>query len=584
MATGGPLLTSQSLNPGTAAATGLAPSETLPNYKNDELLTVTSSSGTFANEFNEDLTIVPDAIRTSYYKINPTAAPNGSNVLYNFRTQSWFNPSEMTITIPMQFTFWNMTSTTHTQITGANGAAALNALAYNSVNTTCFEYMWNKPMAEWLRSITVFQCRAGNSAFLVQSYSNDQAPNIFSNVFIPSQREPLDSIESNIYLGNARNARNGCVATFTAPSTISTAGTFVADAINQLDQQCLLTDTIPSLQNALLNAIIKSAILNTPIELTFPIKMFLNMFNTTKTTLFPPNFSFGFFINFNTQPFIVRTLGDFGIKAQVILNGANISLPFLTVNKAEFSAEGTLALNNRLISKYINKNYFETKTIPPSNAIIPANSSSWTSQLTIASIRPVMYAIYFIVPNVTDGAMYSIAAARINQDFQNSPVPNIYIQSLNLNIGGYQYVYLDRQNSQNNYLWNIRDADDIQQSKINCRYMDYSVFHNQTTKSIECGVPFIFVIDPSTYVSEKQIGTIQGPVTTNVTVNFQELNTVTNTLTNTTRQLQAVCVEILHSQYTIYPTLDLNIVPISAKLSGKAPNVNLPFVNRAVAA
>lgn len=581
---GTPQLGSVAMNPGTAQATPLAPPETLPSYKNDQLLSVSSSAGNYSNQMNDDLTIIPDAVRASYYKINPTATPNGSNTLYNFRTPSWFHPSEATFTIPVQASFANMTTTTHTAITGANGAAALAALAYNSINTTCFDYLWNKPFAEWLRTMTTCQIRVGNSNLLVQSFSNDQNPNIFSNVFIPSQREPLDPIESNLFLGNARNARNGNVATFTAPSTINATGTFLADVTNQIDQQLLLTDTIPGLQNALLNALIKSATLNQPVELTFPLKMFANMFNCTKSVLFPPNFSFALYINFNTQPFLVRAFGDFGLKCQVVLGGTQAALPFLTFNKLEFTAEGTLMLNQRFTSKYINHNYFETKSIPPSNALIPANSSSATTQLTIASGRPVAYAIYFIAPNVIDGAIYSIAGNRVYQDFTNSPLPNIYVQSLQINIGGYQVVNLDRQNNPLNMFYAIRDQEDIQQAKINSKFMDYSLIHYQNTKAIDCGTPFFFLIDPSTFISENQIGTIQGPITANLTMNFQEFNSITNTLSNTTRQIQMVCVEILHSQYTLHPTLDLTIVPISAKLTGNAPNINQQFAQRAVAA
>lgn len=582
---GNPMITQQQLNPASMAATPLAPPETLPTYKTDQLLNIGSSSGNFANSFNDDLTIVPDAVKSSYYRINPTSVPNGSNVLFNFRTMSWHNPSESTITIPFQFSFWNMVApAAHTQVTGANASTALNALAYNSVTTDAFDTLWNKPFAEWARCITTFQCRVGNSNVMVQQYSNDQYPNISSSVFLPSQREPLDSLHSNLYLGNARNSRNANVTVFTPPSTLTVYANQVQDFKDQVDQQVLLSDAIPRLQNAFLNDMLRSAINNTPFEITFPLKMFMNMFNCTKATVFPPNFSYSYFINFNTQPFLVRAWGDLGLKAQVVLTSpANISLPFITMNKLEFSAEGTQALNLRLTSKFINHNFLETKSIPPSNPNIPIGSNSWTSQLTIASIRPMAYAIYFIVPNVTDGIVYAPAGNRLVQDFSQSPSPMIYPTMINLTIGGVQTVYMDRQNSGLNYNWVTRDAEDIQQSKINQRFMDYSSFHNHTSKSVDMGIPWIFVIDPANYVSENQIGSVQGPVTTQITVNFQEYNRFTNTLGPASRAYQAVCVEILHSQFMILPTLDLVQVPISSKLSGQAPSTQQAFSNRAVA-
>lgn len=561
-------LSTTNLAAGMNAATAINPPTTRPSFQSGSLLGVNSESTAIGDNQKTELNIVTDAIKKSYTFFDPSTTPNGTNVLYNFRSTTWFQLNETIFSIPLQFT---MTDAAGTVLSAANVIGilgAMNTAGYN-FHMSCFDYCFNQPSCCWHQMFQTCQFRAGSTTTNCQSFSNDVYPNILTTGYIPKQEtNNLNQVFNDNIATNTLNSRNGNSATVatTTPWAI-TEPTDKQVIQNQVLQQTYLTNCAPKIQDILLADILNSIITATPMEMVFPLKNFVSLFNVPDSVNFPPNFPFAAYINFNSSPFIIRSFGNLKIKAQVITNGAasNISYPRIAIPTQEYSAEGTANLNQKLLSSYINFNYFEGKNIPPSNAIIPAGSTTWMSQMSIASTKPTAYVIYPIIPNVTN----SIVAGREN--FPNSPFDGLYFTKISINIAGYEIVYMDRQISTNNYRFMTRDANDHMQDQINNSLMELSNRYLHASKGLLIGVPLYFIVDPSKYITQNMIGPPVGPITSQITCTFQEYLPATKTLGPTTQQYQMIVYEIMHMQAVVDPTLTLSLISPGAKLDGSAP-------------
>jgi hypothetical protein len=560
-------LSTTNLAAGVMQGTAIQPPVTRPSLQNGPLLNIQSESTDLNRSSNPTLSIVTDPVKKSWQWVDPSAAPNGSNVTFSLRTLTKAQLNQFEMSVPMQFT---MTDQAGTVLSAANATGIINSIntaGYNA-NSACMDYAFNKPMCEWHQMFTTFQVKAGASNTVVQNYSNDTFPNIFTSAFVPKNNtNSLDELFSNNFNKNAMNSRNG--NTSTIATTTPWAITLPVDTQqiqSQIYQQMLLTNNVAKIQDAFLHDIFQSIITNTPMEVVFPLKTFGAWFNVNDEVNLPPNFPMSFYINFNISPFIIRSFGNIKIKAQVLTAGVsqNVAYPRIGMPIQEYSAEAVANMNSKLLSSFVNFNYFEGKSIPPTQGTIPIGSTNLISQMTIASMKPVAYVLWFEVINATN-------TVTNREIFPKSCYDSLVWSQLSINIGGYEIVYLDRQQYPQNYRFITRDGVDTFQANINESFMDLSNNFNFASKSILMGVPLYFVVDPSKYIDAQRIGPPIGPITSKISCTFQEYNPTTKLLGPTTQPLQFNVFEIGHSQTTIDPTLSVQLITPGAKLDGTAP-------------
>lgn len=533
-----------------------------PSYKSDELLKIETSDQLLEQQ-TEELIIDITGSKEDYTKIFPTSNSTGNALTYIFRTANWAPLYSMYVTLPVQFTLYD--STTSATLTNAQATTAITNLRtlYPPESSSLMAYAFNKPFNPINSFFDNFQIKAGTDSCDLTEYANNTYPNIMYAVYMPTDYYDEASDHEAAYLNNSSkisinaNTSTYVIATGVITKNLLRQGIF--SAYDTIGKFCMK-------ENQFIEDILTSVQAGIPLEIPIPLYALCPFFNQSPTKMVPPNFQFQLFAQFNTNPRVLYTFGALQLQGQAQLSSE--PKPFITYKYYQFNTDFQLSMNTKFISNFMNYNYYSYRVTPVPSNIISVGVNQFTTSITQASTNPIAVLFGFFNDAITtDGQIINGAP-----QFKNSWVPNIYWKKIIYTVNGMQLTKMDMITSINNYKFVKKSDQEIMENMKNSkllRFLDNFIV-NLKSKGLGCPVPL--VIDPCpTQIDRDKIGSLQGPVTSYVTCEFYEIDITVNPPVLkpvSTQEYRLVAIEIYQQQAVIDPSLTFRIPSINAKITG----------------
>lgn len=562
----------------------------VPSYSSTDLLKTSYDVNTTIANLKKPLYWETSRIngQIMQYELPSSSALNSGNLTFQWALKAETQMNSMTFSYPVRFFFLSkpfpLGPTIDFSLATNRGILANELLATIVDPNFTYKYNWN--MAGFWQQFKLFSILAGSNSTVMTDNAIENYPNNLGNVFLKTiinkrQRQRVPHIlpwTNGACTGEAIPAGPPPILEYIYNATVDNRTTLANFTPCPADLNNMVYDWIRNAGNPSTQTY----------QMTLPLWYFASVFNQDDNVSLPGGLQMRLDIQFDTTAKCIMNFGNVNLMCQPVLDNTQI---FLYMKNILFRDNAQFILNNARLSSPQNLLAYTYYPVPSNNATIRTGTNTSTINGTIASIKPTAFVIYFKDLNVTDGQALTNTIR-----FADSPVPNIEITKLTIQIGGNTFIRYDNLLIPDLFGTNHNGWEQQMQDLYDG--FEYEKFQNNfKTIGIKAGFPLIVNLDPSENINifNGEFGMDQGAVTVSFTITYNEITYVESNAAPgqtlftqgnrgpTTREYQCQMYSIYPQQYVITPTLNIQKIVYPAIYVGEKPpvvasNVNNPTV------